>query len=143
MKKSILIISLLFTSLLYAQRVSEELKSAIKTDDLTSFKKLIDTTDLDTYYSINERDYTLLIITIKLKANSCFDFLLENNVNLEKISSGKTPLMHAVKNGKLDMVKALIKKGANKFAKNDKNLTALDYATRYKRNDIKTYLESL
>ena len=82
-------------------------------------------------------------MTIKLKANSCFGFLLENKVNFEKISSGKTPLMHAVKNGKLDMVKALINAGADKLAENDATKTALDYAIRYKRKDIQTYLESL
>ncbi len=141
--KIILVICLLFSTLTFSQRVSEELKSAIKADDLESFKTLIDVTDLDTYYKINDRDYTLLIMTIKLKANSCFGFLLENKVNFEKISSGKTPLMHAVKNGKLDMVKALINAGADKLAENDATKTALDYAIRYKRKDIQTYLESL
>jgi len=142
-KKTIVIITLLFTTLTFSQKVSEELKSTIKADNLDVFKTLIDDTDLDTYYKINDRDYTLLIITIKLKASSCFEFLIENKVNVEKISSGKTPLMHAVKNGKLDMVKILITAGADKLAKNDVNKTALDYAVRYKRKDIQTYLESL
>ena len=142
-KKAIVIVTMLFTTLIFSQKVSEELKSAIKADNLEVFKTLIDVTDLDAYYKINDRDYTLLIMTIKLKADSCFGFLIENNVNLEKISSGKTPLMHAVKNGKLDMVKALITAGADKLAINDANKTALDYSVRYKRKGIQTYLESL
>ena len=52
-------------------------------------------------------------------------------------------LMHAVKNGKLDMVKALINAGADILTKNDASKTALDYAVRYKRKDIQVYLESL
>ena len=45
--KIILVICLLFSTLTFSQRVSEELKSAIKADDLESFKTLIDVTDLE------------------------------------------------------------------------------------------------
>lgn len=51
--------------------------------------------------------------------------------------------MYAVKYGRLDFVKSLVEAGAKLEVKNDKGLTALDYAKKYKQDEIATYLAAL
>ncbi|MEM5563583.1 ankyrin repeat domain-containing protein [Psychroserpens sp. AS72] len=80
---------------------------------------------------------------MKSNANDCFQLLLDEKVNLEKVCTSKTPLMYAVKYGRLDFVKSLVEAGAKLEVKNDKGLTALDYAKKYKQDEIATYLAAL
>ncbi len=55
--------------------------------------------------------------------------LIENGTNINRKSTGLTPLMFAARYNKVDIVKLLIKKGAKLKTKSENgNYTALDYA---------------
>lgn len=64
------------------------------------------------------------------------------NLNIEN-SSGYTPLMVAAQLGKLEHVKALIKKGADPFKKEKQNMRALELAIKSEKYAVVNYLLTL
>lgn len=142
MKTIFLSIILLATTFLSAQTLSDDFKMVLQIDSTERFKILLDKADKNACYETGNSSYTLLAITIKLGATNCFNHLLAQQADIEKICAGKTPLMYAVKYGKLDMAKALVTAGANPNAENSKGKTALDYAKKYDQKALQSYLES-
>jgi len=62
--------------------------------------------------------------------------LIESGTNINRKSTGLTPLMFAARYNKVDIVKLLIKKGAKLKIKSERgNYTALDYAKMSKATD--------
>lgn len=144
MKTFLITIAFFATTLLSAQTLKQDdLKNALASDDTVAFKKLITKDTKNACLSLGNSSYNLLALTIKTGATNCFNSLLEQKPNLEKACANKTPLMYAVKYGELNMVKALIKAGANPKTTTSSGRTALDYAKKYKKEEIATYLESL
>lgn len=143
MKSFVLVLALVFTGIAFGQTLSEDIKKAIKSDDVKSFEGLVKKENLNTCFEAGNSNYTLMALTIKLNANSCFKLLLDRDVDLEKACSTKTPLMYAVKYGNLEMTKALIEAKANLDTKNNSGRKAVDYAKKYKQKEIYEYLKSL
>ena len=143
MRNKIFTLLLFITTLVSAQALPEDLKSAIKTDHTAGFSKLLTTDRMNTCYDAGNSRYTLLALTIKYEAKACFKMLVSQKVDLEKACSSKTPLMYAVKYGQLDTVKALIFAGADYKAKNTRGRTAMDYAKKYGQKEIYEYLQGL
>lgn len=131
------------STLVSAQSVPEDFKAAIKTDDAIAFLKLVTADNLNTCYETQSSDYTLLALTIKYNAKACFKTLLAQKADLEKACASKTPLMYAVKYSQLDIVKALIKAGADFKAENSSGRTAIDYAKKYEQKEIYAHLKAL
>jgi len=143
MNKSILIISFFICNFLAAQELTKDFVIALKGDDATTFNTLISEENKNDCFDAGSSDYTLLALTLKTNAQSCFNLLLEQKVDLEKECTGKTPLMYAAKYGRLEMAKALIENGAKLDAKNNKGRTAFSYATKYKQEAMIDYFKSL
>ncbi|MCT4700204.1 ankyrin repeat domain-containing protein [Tenacibaculum haliotis] len=62
--------------------------------------------------------------------------MIENGTNINRKSTGLTPLMFAARYNKVAIVKLLIKKGAKLKTKSDKgNFTALEYAKMSKAHE--------
>ncbi len=84
---------------------------------------------------------TLLTDAVKNSGKFDLQHLLENKANINApAANGWTPLMHAVFEGKIDIVKYLIEKGANINLKNEDGKNALMIATENHWNDIVRYL---
>ncbi len=143
MNKSILIISFFICNFLSAQKLSKDFVVALKGDDVKSFKQLVTHGNKNSCFDAGSSSYTLLALTLKTNAHNCFNFLLEQKVDLDQECTGKTPLMYAAKYGRLEMAKALIKNGAKPHFKNNKSRTALDYANKYRQKTMIDYFESL
>lgn len=72
--------------------------------------------------------------------------LINNGTNINRKSTGMTPLMFAARYNKTKIAKLLIKHGAKLNVKSEKGFTALEYAKMSKAKDaysvIKTALET-
>ncbi|PZR30059.1 MAG: hypothetical protein DI535_00740 [Citrobacter freundii] len=115
MKKIALVLALGFLFChVHAQSLPAECDKAMKTDDLASFAKMVPAASVNSCYKVGEWDYSLLSLVIKANAQKCFAYLVEKGANVNISCNGYVPpLMHAVKYGKLDMVKMLVSKGAD------------------------------
>lgn len=61
--------------------------------------------------------------------------MIENGTNINRKSTGLTPLMFAARYNKVEIVKLLVKKGAKLKVKSDKGYTALEYAKMSKAHE--------
>ncbi|WP_422089805.1 ankyrin repeat domain-containing protein [Tenacibaculum ovolyticum] len=61
--------------------------------------------------------------------------LIENGTNINRKSTGLTPLMFAARYNKVEIVKLLIKKGAKLKVKSARGYTALNYAKMSKADE--------
>lgn len=60
---------------------------------------------------------------------------VEYGVDVNETSNGMTPLMFAARFNRVDIIKVLLKNGADKKTKDEKGYTALKYAEQSKAND--------
>lgn len=145
MKYIFSILMLFVAGLSQAQQLNSSIKKAIAADDSTALVTAIKTAgyQFDDCFDVEGVSYSLLAISIKMDRPSVFNHLVANKMGLNKICKDKSPLMFATKYGKLDMVKALIKAGADPKQLSDEKETALDYAVKYKQAEIENFLKSL
>jgi len=122
------------------QELDETKLNAFKADDTTIFRKEFRAEDYDKCFTIKESAYSPLLIAIKMDKPNIFSFLLESNIDLNRICDDKTPLMYAAKYGKTAFAKQLLKKGADKNIISPEGKTALDYAEKYKNYNISDIL---
>lgn len=142
MKTIVTLILILSTFIISAQDISSDIKYALKNDDATALKKLINADNLNTCFITRNSKYTLLNLAIKLNSKACFKLLLNEKADVDKECTGKTPLMYTAKYGRLEMTKMLIKQKAD-LDKDYKGRTALAYAKKYQKKEIYEYLKSL
>ncbi len=60
---------------------------------------------------------------------------IEYGADVNETSNGITPLMFAARYNRADIIKALLKGGANKDTKDERGNTALKYAEKFKANE--------
>jgi len=126
-----------------AQELSKDAYLAFNHDNPSALKSQLEYKNLNQCYESGTTSYTLLALSIKTGATQCFNLLVsEENSDLNKYCSGKTPLLYAAKYGKLNMLKKLLAAGADPTITH-KNRSALDYAKKYKQKEIVAYLEKL
>ncbi len=142
MKKILFLALFTITTFATAQDLNNDIKNALKTDNITELIKHINLENINNCYKVEDSEYTLLALSIKLNAKSCFTSLIEQKADLEKMCSDKTPLMYAAKYDRLDMAKSLVNAGAKLKATNNKKRSALDYAEKYERKKIIDYIVS-
>ena len=144
MKKIIITTIALFITIIVSGQISKsELRPIFKNDNLDALKKTLTSKNKDTCIDFKDTSYTLLVLSIRMNALKCFDYLLKNKASLEKICSTKTPLMYAAKYGKLNMAKKLIKAGAKLNTESYNGRTAIDYAKKFEKREVYKYLKSL
>ncbi|MBS1549535.1 MAG: ankyrin repeat domain-containing protein [Bacteroidetes bacterium] len=132
---------MLLGNIMYGQELNKEQVSAFKEDNVVQFQKSFSDNQINQCFMIKEGSYNPLVISIKLETKNVFKYLLEHGADVNKICDNKTPLMFAAKYGKLEMVKQLLAKGAQKDLKNTKGYTALDYAKRENFQEIVQLLQ--
>lgn len=119
----------------------KRIAQAVKENNIAFLEDFITAENIDDCYELGNAQYNLLAISIKLDAPASFEYIVDH-ADLEKVCSGKTALMYATKYGHLEMVQALIEKGADPSAMY-KSRTAIDYAKKYKQQEILDYLQSI
>jgi len=69
--------------------------------------------------------------------------MIKMGENVNKFSGGKSPLMYAARYNRVDMIKLLVKKGADLKAKDKNGHTALLYAKRARAIDAEALLKEM
>ncbi|MEM6804167.1 MAG: ankyrin repeat domain-containing protein [Bacteroidota bacterium] len=126
----------------FTQASFDELKSIIKSDDVKALQAFLDDKhSIDDCYEIGESSYSILVLSIKYKKEGIFKKCLELKADLDKICEDKTPLMYAIKYGRMEFFHALLEAGANKEKTSKKGKSAAEYATKYKREYFMEFLD--
>lgn len=141
MKKILFAFFLVFSaSTISAQTFTEELKLAFQRDDFEALSKEIALKKLsfDDCFEIEsgEKPYSLLELSAKFDNMKILKGLISKKADINKMCYDKTALMSASKYGRIEIVKELLKLGADKKIKNDKDRDALYYAERGEFKDI-------
>ena len=145
MKRFILSIFFLVSSIGFSQSINEKLKQSIETDNTVELQKELKNQNytLNECFQLKEKPYSLFAIAIKLEREKIFNYLIKQKADVNKICEDKSPLMYAVKYGNLKFVKKLVEAGANINLVNEEGRTAIDYAKKYDQKEILEYLLSL
>jgi len=134
MKKIISVTLLLAISIfangLFAQQVSKDQMKIFQTDNLQEFKTAFTQQEYNKCFNIKDRSYDLLSLAVRHERKNNFEFLINNTTDINRICGNNTPLIVAATYGRIDMAKALLKKGANKSTKNSNGETAKDIAVK-------------
>lgn len=133
---TLLIAVSIFANGLFAQEMPGNQMRIFQTDNLLEFKKAFTKDDYNKCFNIKERSYDLLSLSVKHERKNNFAFLINNTTDINRICDKETPLMVAATYGKLEMAKALLKKGANKSLKNSNGETAKDIAIKNKHTEL-------
>jgi len=131
----------IFTNFLLAQQISKKQINAFQSDNVESFKATFPKEEYNKCIAVKESSYNLLAYSIKYEKNNIFNYLLNNGADVNKECDNQTPLMVAARYGKAEMGKVLLKKGANKNAKNSKGQTAKDFSVQYKHPEFAAVLK--
>lgn len=90
----------------------------------------------DTINRKNDAGYSPLILACYNGNIEVASYLIENMKDINGSSSYGTPLMAAVVKNEIELVKLLLKKGADPNIKDTNGTTALIYATMFQYNEI-------
>ncbi|MDO6493065.1 MAG: ankyrin repeat domain-containing protein [Cellulophaga sp.] len=142
MKTLFLTFLLIISTYASAQELNNDIKSALESDNVTALKKHITTKEINNCFKFEESEYTLLTLSIKLNAKSCFAELIAQSASVEKTCNNKTPLMYTAKYNRLAMAKKLVKAGAEITLRNNDKQSALDFAKKYERKEFIEYIKS-
>lgn len=144
MKKIFLITSFLVSSLAFSQKITDKMKSAFETDSPVALVEELKSQKLNINdcFELKEKPYSLFAIAIKMDKQKVFSELINQKADLNKICEDKSPLMYAVKYGKISMVKQLVEAGADINVRNSEGANAFYYAQKYQQKEIEEYLKS-
>ena len=144
MKKIFLITSFVVSSLALSQSVTDKMKNAFETDNPVSLIEEIKVQKLNINdcFELKEKTYSLFAIVIKMDRQKVFSELINQKADLNQICEDKSPLMYAVKYGKINMVKQLVEAGADINVRNSEGANAFHYAQKYQQKEIEEYLKS-
>jgi len=97
---------------------------------------------IDAGAEVNQPGWTALHYAATNGDTDVISLLLENYAYIDAASPNKTtPLMMAVRSGKIYAVKLLLDEGADLALKNEQGMSALDFARHYEHADIVEGLE--
>ena len=128
---------------LTGQELSKDSYMAFKGDNVSALKIRLNTDQINACYEVNDATYTLLAISIKMNAAKCLTHLMsQENIDLNKTCGGKTAAQYTAKYGNLEMLKQLKEAGAD-FSNKINGRSVLDYAKKYKQEEIIHYLSKV
>ncbi|WP_428071076.1 ankyrin repeat domain-containing protein [Chryseobacterium gambrini] len=145
MKKILLTTLLSISSLAFSQsKITDKIKQAFETDNpaLLAEELKNQKLNINDCFELKEKPYSLFAIAIKMDKKGVFSGLISQKADLNKICEDKSPLMYAVKYGKIAMVKELIEAGADISVRNSEGANAFYYAQKYQQKEIEEYLKS-
>ncbi|MCU0437972.1 MAG: ankyrin repeat domain-containing protein [Raineya sp.] len=145
MKSYFLFIFIFWANLMFAQKQpTRAMKQAFDADNITMLLSELKFQDfsLNDCFEINGKNYSLLVIAIKMEKKEIIKALIKEKIELNKICADKSPLMYAAKYGQTETAKLLIEAGAQINLKNPEGLTALDYAIQSQQKEIEALLKS-
>ena len=87
------------------------------------------------YNVINKIDTNFFTKLIQMNEYKVVQALVSSGVDLDKKSAGLTPLMHAARQNRTEIVELLLKRGANPKIKSLNGFTALDHAKNSKATE--------
>lgn len=120
----------IFANGLFAQQISKDQMKIFQTDNLQQFKTAFTQQEYNKCFNIKDRSYDLLSLAVRHERKNNFAFLINNTTDVNRVCGNNTPLIVAATYGRIDMAKALLKKGASKSAKNSNGETAKDIAIK-------------
>ncbi|AYN01247.1 ankyrin repeat domain-containing protein [Chryseobacterium sp. 3008163] len=120
----------IFANGLFAQQVSKDQMKIFQTDNLQGFKTAFTQEEYNKCFNIKDRSYDLLSLAVRHERKNNFAFLINNTTDVNRVCGNNTPLIVAATYGRIDMAKALLKKGASKSVKNSNGETAKDIAIK-------------
>ena len=125
----IVTISIFANGLMAQEMPANQLKS-FQQDNLQEFKTAFTPEEYNKCFNIKDRSYDLLSLAVRHERKNNFAFLINNTTDINRVCGNNTPLIVAATYGRIDMAKALLKKGASKSTKNSKGETAKDIAIK-------------
>lgn len=126
----------MFANTLFAQQVSKDQMKIFQTDNLQQFKTAFTQQEYNKCFNIKDRSYDLLSLAVRHERKNNFAFLINNTTDVNRVCGNNTPLIVAATYGRIDMAKALLKKGASKSAKNSNGETAKDIAIKNNHSEL-------
>ncbi|WP_139422009.1 ankyrin repeat domain-containing protein [Chryseobacterium mulctrae] len=118
----------IFSNGLFAQKLSNEKMKVFQTDKIEDIKKVFTKEDFLTCFDIKGVSYNMLSLSARYERVNLINYLLANNISVNKTCSYTTPLMYAAMYGYTDIVKLFLKNGAKKETKDNNGKTAKDLA---------------
>ena len=128
-------ISIFANGLMAQEMPANQLKSFQK-DNLQEFKTAFTQAEFNKCFNIKDRSYDLLALAVRHERKNNFAFLINNTTDINRVCGNNSPLIVAATYGRIDMAKALLKKGASKFTKNANGETAKDIAIKNKHLEL-------
>lgn len=119
-----------------AQQITKEQQRRFQSGDVEQFKNAFPADSYNKCFYVKGESFTPLAYSTRYNKTEIFNYLLEHGVDVNLACKGNTPLKEAAKFDAPALAKALIKKGADKNAKDTEGFTAKDYAVKYKRTEI-------
>lgn len=132
MKSLPILLVIFFTQFIFGQN---NIFNASRYGSVEDIKALMEINP-DTINAINSNGHTPLILATYNKNNTVALFLIDNVESVDTKSKEGSPLMAAVVKGNVEIVEALLKKGANPDVNDTSNVTALIFATMFKHTEI-------
>lgn len=119
-----------------AQQMTKEQQKRFQTGTVDEFKKAFPADSYNKCIGLKNESFTPLSFSARHNKTEIFNYLLQNGADVNLACKGNTALMEAAKFDAPALAKLLLKKGADKNAKDAEGLTAKDYAVKYKRTEI-------
>ncbi len=130
----------IFSNGLFAQELSSEKMKVFQTDKIEDIKKVFKQEDFIKCFDIKGVSYNMFSLSARYERVNVINYLLANNISVNKTCSDVTPLMYAAMYGYTDTVKLFLKNGAKKETKDRNGKTAKDYALENKHTDTAAIL---
>jgi len=119
-------------------------KKVIEDDNVRNFVGHLGSKSINACEKMGIAEYTFLSMAIKSDSKVLIDHILnQKDLDLSHVCSDKTILMYAIKYGDIDLVKTLIKNGADASQLSKQGKSALQYARKYEKKDVYDYLNTL
>ncbi|MFY1048282.1 ankyrin repeat domain-containing protein [Chryseobacterium sp. GP-SGM7] len=130
----------IFSNGLFAQELSNEKMKVFQTDKIEDIKRVFKQEDFIKCFDIKGVSYNMFSLSARYERVNVINYLLANNISVNKSCSDVTPLMYAAMYGYTDTVKLFLKNGAKKETKDRNGKTAKDYALENKHSDTAAIL---
>jgi len=130
---------LLCSSTMVAQ---DSVVQAIQSDNVDRLSNLLIVEDINSCFEMNGSQFNFLTLALRSSASEVADFLINSVADLNASCGGSSPLIYAIKNGKMEYVKMLVHAGADtEITIEDKSLLA--YVKQQKQGEMENYLKSI